>query len=482
LRPRDIALYKVCDDLSGGLIFVMILFSPWAFGTTQHWAVWVMNGLGYLAGALFLVKWRIRSAKRYFTPLWGGAGTPGSRRVNRILGGLTLLILSYTLVSALNARSTYIPAELSFREREFIAWLPHSFDASRTWFAFWMNLGLAGAFWGIWDWLRGKTTREAGLGGEAGATSRRPFPGRLRRVLWLLALNGVALAIEGILQRLEGSGELLFMVKPRVNPGADTQFGPWAYRANAAQFFNLLWPVCLGFWWMYQRRMHGAWHHWLLVCAAIMAACPVISTSRGGALITAGLVVLSVAILGVWHAAERWLHRTETGQGTLVGLACFFMVVIVLGVTLGWRALEPRMQAINEGFDLREEMYANARPMAQDYPVFGTGPGTFEYVFQLYRISTDTYWPAQLHNDWLETRITYGLAGLALILSALGTVLARWFASGGFYGGRRFVTLCWLSLAGCLMHARFDFPFQIHSIVFLFLLICAILFNLSRRP
>ena len=33
-------------------------------------------------------------------------------------------------------------------------------------------------------------------------------------------------------------------------------------------------------------------------------------------------------------------------------------------------------------------------------------PGTFEPVFQLYRGSQDEYWPAQLHNDWLETRIT----------------------------------------------------------------------------
>ena len=32
-----------------------------------------------------------------------------------------------------------------------------------------------------------------------------------------------------------------------------TQFGPYAYRANASQYFNLLWPVCLGFWWTLNR-------------------------------------------------------------------------------------------------------------------------------------------------------------------------------------------------------------------------------------
>jgi O-antigen ligase len=127
-------------------------------------------------------------------------------------------------------------------------------------------------------------------------------------------------------------------------------------------------------------------------------------------------------------------------------------------------------------------MYEIARPMAEDYPFFGTGPGTFETVFQLYRTTTDTYWPAQLHNDWLETRITFGWLGSGLIALAFGAVLLRWFARGGIHGGRRFLILIWLGMAGCLVHARYDFPFQIHSIVFLFLVLCAILVVLTRRP
>jgi O-antigen ligase len=139
------------------------------------------------------------------------------------------------------------------------------------------------------------------------------------------------------------------------------------------------------------------------------------------------------------------------------------------------------MARLNEGFEGREEMYERARPMAADYPIFGTGPGSFENVFQLYRLSTDSYWPAQLHNDWLETRITFGWAGSLLIYSALLLVLLRWFARGGVHGGRRFVILLWLALGGCLVHARFDFPFQVYSILFTFLMLCAVVSNLSRR-
>ena len=109
------------------------------------------------------------------------------------------------------------------------------------------------------------------------------------------------------------------------------------------------------------------------------------------------------------------------------------------------------------------------------------GRERFGTVFQLYLISSATYWPEQLHNDWLETRITFGWVGMALLLAALACVVLRWFVPGGIRGGRRFVVLIWLALAGCLIEARFDFPFQIHSILFLFLVFCAVLFSLSRR-
>src|SRR5208283_2520082 len=96
------------------------------------------------------------------------------------------------------------------------------------------------------------------------------------------------------------------------NPGGENQFGPYHYRSNAAQYFNLLWPVCLGFWWNLQSQSairHSSFvirnfHHVLLPCAAIMAACPIISTSREGALVAAGMLVLAVIFLAVFGARD----------------------------------------------------------------------------------------------------------------------------------------------------------------------------------
>ena len=476
LRARDVQLYRVCEDLTEALIYVMVVFSPWAFGTTQPWSIWAMNGAGYLLGIMLAYKLTIRRLKGYHPPRWDDGQVaerrreesgvrsqrPGNRaqggmaasRLTAGLAGLTVAILGYCLISAVNAYSTFRPDALSFSySAHYVAWLPHSFDGGRTWPAFWTYLGLALSFWAIRDWLLGKADGEdrgQRRRSESGGDDSAPLlPARLRRLLWVLALNGTLLGVEGIAQRLQGGGKLLFLVKPRVNPGADTQFGPYAYRANAAQYFNLLWPVCLGFWWTLNRSfgIKRNAYHLILVGCVVMAACPIISTSRAGALITVGIVILAALLLSATHfllAAHRG-HDRRTRNLTLACLFLCFTGALALGFALGWKSLKPRMAQLSEGFDVRQGMYDAARPMAADYPVFGTGPGTFETVFgQLYRKTTDTYWPAQLHNDWLETRITFGGLGSGLIALAFVAVVLRCFARGGIHGGRRFLILIWL--------------------------------------
>jgi hypothetical protein len=466
------ALHARADVFSGGLILFMVLFSPWAFGTTEPWSIRIMNGLACALGGLLLVKWVLRFGRSWHPPRWNDRDL----RVlflSRLLAALTLFILAYCLTSAWNARASYSAAAWSFEFRDHVPWLPHSYDARGTWALFWNYTALAIFFWAARDWLLGKSAGD--LAGEEGA--RKLLPGRLRLLLWVLSVNGALVALQGILQQIEGGGKLLWLVKPLVNPAAETQFGPYAYRANASQFFNLIWPVTLGFWWTLRQTQHRQRErgvaNLLLPCALLMAAAPLISNSRGGALVTAASMVIAFAIfiLGERRVALR----------TRAGLFTFFVLVFGLGWLAGWPALSKRMEQLGDAFILREEMFDRGRQIAEEYRWFGTGPGTLDPVFQLYRESPEEYWPAQLHNDWLETRITFGRLGTVMILLAFLTVIARWFLPGGIAAPRVLTWLTWLALAGCLAHARFDFPFQIYSILLVFLLLCSMLFCMSRR-
>ncbi|MBU6402073.1 MAG: hypothetical protein KGS61_17280 [Verrucomicrobia bacterium] len=364
-RPRTPKLYDLCDWITEGVLYFMVLFGPWAFGTTQVWSTWVMNGAAYVTGALLVTKWIVRWQTGY-QPVrsgreWQGAkseepeakgrGRDAGSEVQRAQGGgqgaevgdgaaevrhqiavetacpqparprvslnwcfswlnrisartltrclatLTVVVLGYCLVSAVNARATYDSARRLFEYHQCINWLPHSYDSNSTWFVFWQYLGLAFVFWAVRDWLLGKTRRErrgsetgsqglgvrgqgSGVGGQGAEVGGQrseigdqehlippvekspiydlksemvSLPCHLQRLLWVVCLNGAVLAMEAILQRLSGTNKLLWLHEPYWNRDAGSQFGPFAYRGNAAEYLLLVWPVCLAFWWALRR-------------------------------------------------------------------------------------------------------------------------------------------------------------------------------------------------------------------------------------
>ena len=469
----------------------MVVFSPWAFGTTQPWSINVMNAAGGLLGLLLIAKWCIRWRGGWRPARWGDGFVPGQGSLVQKFGGLlprvlaisTGLILTYCLISALNAFATYQESEARFDYHPCLRWLPHSLASNRTWTALLNYVALAFSFWALRDWLltaTGEESRDLRSQGRAGAQGEIFLPPRLRRLLWVICINGALLALEGLFQRADGTGKLLWLVEPRIHKNAATQFGPYAYRSNAAQYFTLIWPVALGFWWALRRaaedrgESQGAFNI-LLPCAMLIAACPIFSLSRAGAFVAvAGLLLAAIMLIREFWDAPLPLR---------VGLPLLLAVAIGFGGLMGWEKLAPRLASSESEFvKLRVSIWKTGWHIAQDFPVFGTGPGSFDPVFQLYRTSPDQYWPAQAHNDWLETLITFGRVGCCLVLLPLAAVFGRWFIPfGGIAAHRTFVTFIWLALGGCMVHAAVDFPMQIYSILFLFLLLCSVLFCLSRE-
>lgn len=703
--------YRVCDGLTEALIYAMVVFAPWAFGSTDRWAILCMNAGGLALGALLVAKWSVRWRTGYRPERWGEA-TPGSRVedgeprpdssderspssappasasttagrwVIRSLAALTVLILAYTLTSALNARATLYWLEDRFEYRECVRWLPHSYEAASTWRAFWQYLGLAGFFWALRDWLLGKTHRERHRVEEAaahlGEVPAPRLPERLQRLLWVVCLNGGLLALEGILQRLDGTNKLLWLVEPWLNKTPESQFGPYAYRSNAAQYLNLVWPLGVGLWWTLHRRRRlraasrrlGSGSELLLLpLVVLMAAAPFVAASRGGMAVALGNATLLCAVL-LWSAGRRrWGTRLAVVAALLAALAlgayvgwpyvkkrlaspavrlpcplsigtsdftlrCRLVVpetrptntVIVAGfgaqqnrvfapasfvahlnidgslnfrltgeettnfvqltlrsfltdhagqtvevvavrttnltvyvegapqqprelrnglapawnglVTAGFLWVGQRdaasvyfrvpLQSVSvfqraltaaeiEGFradhpawpadappaDLhyaldkaqglwdrlidptlsgRTELYDNARAIARDFPWLGTGPATFPAVYHLYRANAQQTWAKHLHDDWLELRITFGRVGFSLLLLALWCVPLHWAVGRGIHVPHVFAAGLALALAGCLAHARFDFPLKVHSVLFLFVLVCGIGTCVSRKP
>ncbi len=139
---------------------------------------------------------------------------------------------------------------------------------------------------------------------------------------------------------------------------------------------------------------------------------------------------------------------------------------------------QPKLTDLSDRMSGRGEIYANARRMADDYIWWGSGAGTFTALYQFYLQPGQT-WAAYAHHDWLETRITFGRVGLALIALALGLLFVRSWIGRGLPIFPILLAFWWLALGGCLTHAIFDFPFQVHSVLFLFTVLAAVLLVLT---
>jgi O-antigen ligase len=497
-RSRSNATYWWLDRATEYLIYAILVFTPWAFGTTEDWSIQTINTFNYLLGGLLVVKWITRLVTGFHPERWDGAAAlrgANSAVILVPLAAFTVIMLGYTALAAWNARAEFLFQEQRFEYFNYRSWLPTTYDRSATWEAFRRYLAIACFFWALRDWLVTKTRREArpdtDLEGKAaigpeltetkgGYYSYDPtrFPIRLKRLLWVICANGALLAMEGTLQRLSGSDELLWMVRPVFNQYSFQQFGPFNYRSNAAQYLNMIWPIAVAFWWALnqqgRKKLGEGVEFVLMVFAALMAAAPVISSSRGG------LAIEVAQMAGVLVIFAYSFRRSGWWKTVLVGT--IFAVILISSAALSWQGLQYRLQenSLNT-LSGRTVIYENSRRIAEDFPVWGTGPGSFGAVYQLYRSDPEQSWFAYAHDDYLQTIVTFGRVGFSAIMFMLVMVFAYWFVARGIPTSELFIAFVWMAAAGCLLHARFDFPLQIYSLQLMFMTLCAMLTVLARR-
>src|SRR6266550_5415129 len=77
---RAVLTFQTCDRFSEWLIYFMVVFSPWAFGTTQPWSIWTMNISGYLLGVMLIAKLLIRTLCGHEPPRWDNCATEADSR------------------------------------------------------------------------------------------------------------------------------------------------------------------------------------------------------------------------------------------------------------------------------------------------------------------------------------------------------------------------------------------------------------------
>jgi hypothetical protein len=358
-----------------------------------------------------------------------------------------------------------------------IEWLPQSYDKVRTLRAFWKYLALSLSFIAARHWMMGAFRRER----RSDQGNNLCFGNRMQWLLWTLAVNSAAVSLVGILQRLDGTPKLLWIYMNPLN-GVDGAFGPYPYRSNGAQYLNSMWPITFGFWWLLQRRSltrpfvahrsGGDPRLLLLVFAALTVAGVVVANSRGGFLVLIGLLFAVVALMMV---------RSKRQIGFRVAVGAVVVASLGLGGWLGGEAIWERFRSADLGqMSGRKLIYEDTRRMAEDFAIFGSGAETFAPLYYFYR-KKDPEWSAYVHDDYLKTRVTFGEVGFGVILLMFLSVWLVPFFGRGIPAPPEFILIIGVAMAGLLVHALFDLPFQIYSIHFEFVILCALLTSLKYQ-
>jgi len=119
----------------------------------------------------------------------------------------------------------------------------------------------------------------------------------------------------------------------------------------------------------------------------------------------------------------------------------------------------------------RTTIWKQASGILKDYPVVGTGLGTFPIAFRRYQTSLLDLLVDHAHNDYLEVAAETGIVGAVLLFIPILALLLKMIVA---YAGarnpyRRSVLLaCVGSAAALLVHSAMDFNFHVPANALLF--------------
>lgn len=155
------------------------------------------------------------------------------------------------------------------------------------------------------------------------------------------------------------------------------------------------------------------------------------------------LVIVDVLVIGTWVGLEKVVERLEETKMT------------------------KDEGGKSESVEARTEAARMSIPIVKDFPLFGTGGGSFYNIFMTYR--STTYGSAYFdhtHNDYVEIASEYGLVGLGLFGALVGTTLFTALRNMA----RRRSNLPWgisfgvaMSIVALLIHSTVDFNLQFPS-------------------
>lgn len=428
-----------------------LAFAPWAYGCTVPWSRHLLTWLLLAATVSFLLALACERRRPRVPPLAG-------------LMTLGIVALGWWMVA--NAYGHFDVETFVFAERKPL-WngAPGTVDRAASLPAVLLATGLVGAFWIACDMMAGSRWRS--------------------RMGFCLALLGASIVALGIAQKATEARAIFWQWGGDSGP---TFFATFRYHANAGAFVNIVLPfilaqAALAF---RQSASQGVRAFWCLA-ALVAAASTFLSASRAAMVITC----LILAGFLLWQVLDATSRGRRWALGIALGAAAALIVFVAVAARPGalWdRWLGDAANLVeNRRYTVYESIITEALPVSGWR---GFGPGTFEITFPYFTNHLggrlEGIW-RYAHQDYLQAVMEWGFIGAFLwggfLVAALGrgwALLAR-RADRAAVEDRLLAGAAFLALAGVMLHALVDFPFQIASIELYAILVAALLWKTPLR-
>ena len=301
---------------------------------------------------------------------------------------------------------------------------------------------------------------------------------QIKRYFWIIFTVGLLESLIGITQYISSSS---------LEPASGTYVNP----NHFAGLLILIIPVSLGYI-LYLGQTRGAGSNiieiirkskfsnqvLILFATCLMGTGLIMSQSRGA-------LISALASIAIFYVLLSWKRKNRSGT---YFIALFVAVIAVYSV---WIGLDPVIEKFSEATETvpkRTYIWEDTLHIIKDFPVLGTGLGTYSLSFSLYKDSA--FWPVVIqhaHNDYLELLSETGVVGFLLIMWGMVVFYIR--AIPKVLRGksdkdplRYYLLLGALSgTLGMMVHVITDFNFQIPANAYYFTFLLALSTSLSNR-
>lgn len=464
-------------------VVILVVLSPWAFGAVHQFWQWLIACLLALLLLLWagrmLLTWRVRwHPCPVFACLVGLLVLAGGHLVP-----LPEAIRSFLSPSAEQLKQRFMPEQPE-------VFPPGSEQSSASW--------PAGPYLGVYPGgSRAVLPRLlAVVVLFAVVRNNLAEAAVLRRLAVVLVCNGVALSLFALIQFLNAAPQTVYWVYPVLG----APYGPFICRNHFAFYVNVCIGLGLGLLlgmrpfrtqresakatWADRLGLSGLLQEpaalWLCVGLSVMAAGVVCSLSRGGVLALLGALALGLLVRLI----------SGRGAGRLAGIGVIGLVASALIAWFGFDMVEKRLATVWQGHALHEgrlRLWQRVLPLAWDFWLCGSGPGTFSLLEPMLRQPGEEEAALDYeyaHNDYLEALIEGGVPRLLLTVLAAG--LIGWF---GWRAARRRDSGADSSLAlgtlvgimAVVLHSVGDFGLHLPAVALLTTVVAAHLAGMGRR-